>query len=307
MTALFIVNPLSERVARKGSLLELYYKRFKDSQTINIHIIDDFRAMTDIVDRALAQNTISHVFIEGGDGTAQGVLTAFLNAVPDNMPRFTLLPGGMTNQVAKNIGLRKMTLTAVRAIMTNNNTQNTTTPLIHITSEFGPDTYGFLFSTGAVPMITQYTKHHIHGKGIGGSLAVLGGILKGISGHAHDIMHPTDIDLQTPAHNHSEKHLGTLVTTLPNLILGLNPFWGNQGFPLRILYANAKARRLFRNVIGLWLGFKNKDRSHDGLYSWTAHHIDYSYTGPIVLDGEPLTAIGPTFSLRVTQPLKFVR
>jgi len=67
-------------------------------------------------------------------------------------------------------------------------------------------------------MITAFTKSKLHKRGIGGSLAVAGGIIRGISGQKSDVLNNTDISLQSGPHDLNETHLGTLVTTLPGLI-----------------------------------------------------------------------------------------
>jgi len=92
----FVINPLSETVARRGSSL----KPFSYSAE-GLYDEEIFDHLDDIV---AAGVKAGWVIIEGGDGTAQGIITAFFNSIktPSDMPSFTLLPGGMTNQVAKN-------------------------------------------------------------------------------------------------------------------------------------------------------------------------------------------------------------
>jgi len=66
----FIVNHLSERVARKGSVLESIAPDCKAS-LYSDNIFDNL----DKVIQTTVQNKQNWVFIEGGDGTAQGVIT----------------------------------------------------------------------------------------------------------------------------------------------------------------------------------------------------------------------------------------
>ena len=101
-------------------------------------------------------------------------------------------------------------------------------------------------------------------------------------------------------------HLGTIVTTLPSLMMGLDPFWGEGEGHLRVLYADARARRLVRNLTGLWLGRKSIDRSGDGLESFQSDGLTYHYTGPTILDGEKLEMASGQFTLSATRPLPFV-
>jgi len=293
----FVINPLSETVAQKGSSLKSFSHIAQD-----VYDEEIFDYLDDIVTAGVKAGW---VIIEGGDGTAQGIITAFFNSIktPSDMPSFTLLPGGMTNQVAKNIGLKTVTKRGIKALLDSPQKQ-TPMPLLKVTSAGHPDLFGFLFSTGGVPMVTQYTKEKLHSRGIGGSAAVMGGILKGILSRDQDVLRPTDICLNIGNMQHKGSHLGTLVTTLPSLLLGLDPFWGDGEGPLRITYAADNAKRLPVHIAGLWIGVKSKDRSPDGLHSYNSDSLEYDYSGPIVLDGEPL-AIGRKFLISATQALNF--
>jgi len=173
---LFIVNLLSERVARKGSVLQ---------------------ALAEDLGVQAATDKIDHVIIEGGDGTVQGVISAFLQHEEkfDTFPSFSIVPGGMTNQVAKNIGLKAATARTVKFAL-NNELNPLELPLLNIIDNDGSSYSGFVFSTGVIPQITRYTTSELHGKGIGGSAAVVGGILKGIRGNDATLMKSTPIDLE---------------------------------------------------------------------------------------------------------------
>lgn len=313
MKHVFIVNPLSETVARKGSILRSMLDiadPSSDLAKITIFEIDFSDSIEPVIDLTI-QNSIEHVFIEGGDGTAHGILTAFFRRKSEfsTYPKFTLLRGGMTNQVAKTIGLKNRKPKTINKAVQQDGTQASRVPMLKIQSEGYPDSYGFLFSTGAVPMITDYTKDTVHKKGIGGSAAVAAGILKGISGKADDVMSRTEIDLEIKGSNQtrlSENHLGTLVTTLPSLIMGLDPFWGTEDGPLRITFAGENTRRLYKHIPSLWLGRKTISREQDGLKSHNATALHYRYNGPIVLDGETLDFQGQDFMITATDPIEFV-
>ncbi|MGB0906712.1 MAG: diacylglycerol kinase family protein [Maricaulaceae bacterium] len=318
-----VVNHLSEKVAREGSVL----KELAPKYDAILFDKDIFSTLSNIVERAMFMDD-PWVIIEGGDGTAQGVITAFMKRRSEfkTFPTFTLLPGGMTNQVAGNIGLSKRD--DINILLRQKFTQehlggediadifegkeeakisSAAFPLIQISSESYPDYYGFLFSTGAIPMVTQYTKAKLHKRGIGGSMAVMGGIMRAVTFGSHKVMHTTPIVLTTDKRHISELHLGTVVTTLPNLILGIDPFWGDQSRPLRVTYAAGNTRRLLRNILSIWRGNKKADRSVDGFHSWTANELTYAYDGPIVLDGEFLDIKGEAFTVTATEPVNFLQ
>ena len=300
MTRLFIVNLLSERVAKTGSILQ----PLAEDMNAELLILDRFDTLPDSVTQA-ANDKIDHVIIEGGDGTVQGVISAFLNQAEafNTFPAFSIVPGGMTNQVAKNIGLKAKTASAVKsALVTDLNPFKI--PLLNIIDSDGPSYSGFVFSTGVIPQITRYTKSQLHRKGIGGSFAVFGGILKGIRGDDSSLMQITPVDIDGV---HSGPHLGTIVTTLPSLIMRLDPFWGAGDAPLRLTWVDETYRRLGRNIFGLWAGSKSKDRSSDGLHSRRMESISYSYSGDIVLDGEFLSIPSGKFTIRPTRLVTFLK
>ncbi|MEP1229269.1 MAG: diacylglycerol kinase family protein [Litorimonas sp.] len=302
MTALFIVNPLSQRVAQKGSRLSPYAQPCG----AQIYEINNFKNLANVVVNA-AKSRVKYVFIEGGDGTAQGVLSAFLQQsdIFPTFPDFAIIAGGMTNQVAKNIGLKPSLVKAALA----GELRLKPMPLLNVEISDGNVYNGFLFSTGAVPMVTDYTKSKLHKRGIGGSFAVAGGILKGISANNDEVLYPTEISVTCESANIDIQtaHIGTILTTLPSLIMGLDPFWGSREAPLRLTYVGENPRRLYRNIISLWRGNKTKDRSQDGLQSWNIDHVNYQYNGPCVLDGEPLMMADGIFRITPTRPINFIQ
>lgn len=300
MSRLFIVNPQSARVARKGSTLEIVA-----SETgIPLVRLDSFDLLPNAVTQAAA-NGVIHVVVEGGDGTVQGVISEFLTQAESfpSFPSFSIVPGGMTNQVAKNIGLKSASSRVVKAALETSET-TIVTPLLEVVDSDGPTYAGFLFSTGAIPQITRYTTGELHRKGIGGSLAVLGGILKGMRGDDKALMKVTPVQI---AGVYDGPHLGTVVTTLPSLILGIDPFWGDGNGPLRTTWVTGSYRRLARNICGIWIGRKQKDRSADGYYSGRFPALSYQYHGDVVLDGEFLSFPSGKFTVRPTRDVTFLR
>jgi len=299
----FVFNAASAKVAKKGALLP----KIAAQHNAVLRDVGDFSDVDTLVQDALAAKA-EHIVIEGGDGTVQGILTEFLrHEKARNLPLFTLVPGGNTNQVARNVGLSMATSQAVAKALGENKTI-TQAPLLRIKDKAQRKYYGFLFSSGALPQVTDYTKDKLHDRGIGGSMAVIGGILKGATG-TNAITTPTQIKLDINADGLQKlrgPHLGTIVTTLPGLILKLDPFWGEGNRPLRVTYVAGEYQKLVRHVASLWMGKKNKDRSQDGLYSWTANGLKYRYEGPCVLDGE-LLELSKGFKIRATRPIRFAR
>ena len=299
MARLFIVNMLSERVSKKGSVLE----PLAAETDTDCFRLDPFDALPSAVTKAAADG-VDHVVIEGGDGTVQGVISAFLYQADkfETFPSFSIVPGGMTNQVAKNIGLKSAGARSVKSAL-DGPMDAVDMPLLNVIDSEGPSYAGFLFSTGAIPQITRYTTGELHRKGIGGSAAVLGGILKGVRGDDDALMQITPVRMDDL---YDGPHLGTVVTTLPSLIMGLDPFWGEGKEPLRVTWVDESYKGLAKNILQIWMGLKSKDRSPDGLYSKRVDEISYHYEGDIVLDGEFLSIPSGKFTVRATRPVTFL-
>ena len=299
----FVFNAASAKVAKKGALLP----KIAQQHNAVLRDVGDFSDVDKLVQDVLSAKA-EHIVIEGGDGTVQGILTEFLrHEKARNLPIFTLVPGGNTNQVARNIGLSAATPQAVAKALSADKTISRA-PLLRIIDKDQRKYYGFLFSSGALPQVTDYTRDKLHDRGLGGSLAVIGGILKGTAGTG-SITEPTTIEIDIDAGDIEKiqgPHLGTIVTTLPSLMLKLDPFWGEGDRPLRVTYVAGEYQKLAQHVASLWLGNKSKDRSKDGMYSWTADGLKYRYKGPCVLDGE-LLELTKSFKIRATRPIRFAR
>jgi len=314
----FFTNPISQGVKRKGSRLEAFHS----TNPHNDHSLLSAKSVTETsaAFKALAFTPQDHLLIEGGDGTMQRTLSCLLAALPslDHCPKLSLIAGGLTNQIAANVGLKSTKPSYIKAAIATPDKGLRPTPILKLTHSGTDHTphYGCLFSSGALPFVTEYYTEKVRASQTGGKAAIAATLVKAVSGNqaARDALMPaTEISLRLETSNGARTktgaHLGTVVTTLPSLMMGLDPFWGESSQvdagDLRVFYADARARRLVRNLTGLWLGRKTIDRSGDGLESFQATQLDYHYDGPIVLDGERLD-LGSPFSVTATQPLPFV-
>lgn len=309
MDYLFIVNPQSQSVKTKGSVL----KTVKAGRKAQLCLLDDFSALTDLVEKAIKEQT-QWVFIEGGDGTTHGVLTAFLRRrrAFHTFPKFTILPGGMTNQVARNIGLKRASASRIESLIVNENQTPLSFPVLKLDVAGSAAQYGFVFSSGGIPSATEYCTSKMYHKGLGGTLAVAATLARGVAGSKRirdEMMPATPLDLRITGPREethlTEDHLATIVTTLPGLILNIDPFWGEGEGPLRLTYARANAQKMVRNLMSIWLGQKGKDRKIDGFESFNALSLRYNYSGPVVLDGETIALPENRVVVGASDPVDF--
>lgn len=308
----FFFNPLSHTVATHGSILET---AALDKNILRFSL-KDFSQLAKYVNETAAQN-IDTVFIEGGDGTIQGVLTEIILQSDSfkSLPNFVLLPGGMTNLVASNIGLKRPTPKKVTEIVqTPERQKSNSLPLLRIDqSENNASHFGFLLSTGALPAATQFCLDEIHTQGIGGSAAVRATLLKVLFGPKEkraEIMTPTPIQLRMNNNVINGDHLTSVATTLPKLIIGINPFWGTDDGPVHLTFVDPDIRHKFLNIARM---FKPKQSrraiaalERDGFRSWNIEDAIFVHDGPLVLDGEVLPLSKGPIKLSASQPLNFL-
>lgn len=319
MTSRFglISNPLSHSVSQRGSHLEIVAEREPHT---DFHSLDNFDKLSEIM-RELADTGVEAIFVEGGDGTAMAVLTELLSGrsgLPTSTP-IALLPGGMTNTAAKAMGLHRAGKGGIRAIMASlrggeADSHKTLMPLLQVSlSKDGQPLYGFFLSTGAVPHGIRYCRRELHTRGAEGSLAVGLTLVRLVFGprgpDGNEVMRPTDLTCESTAFHAAGSHLFTLATTLPQLNLGLDPFWGKEEqAPLRFTHARWPANGLIRALLGILAGGPENMMRKRGMESFNINEALLKYSGDLVLDGEFLTA-PPSGKVKVstTEPLVFLR
>lgn len=310
MSLLAISNAKARSVAKQGSALS----RTALPKNSEHFVSQDRSDLFPLMKRAQAQN-VSHIVIEGGDGTVRTVMTALLNSYPENtpLPAVSILPSGTTNQIARNIGLKSL---ADLDNIQRGHIQTHTIPLVQINrvkqdpSGANP-LYGFLFSTGALPHISRFAQDKLNGNGVGGGTAVVGAVLKAVTGDKSRLMPPVKHKMKAKLagqtlFKHKEPALGTIMTTLPSLMMGLDPFWGEEKAPLRLTWARADSRALGRNVAGLWMGRK-QDRAEDGYFSHNIDRLNLKTKAPAVLDGDFLDFSGEKLRISASRPVTFWR
>jgi len=308
MAVLAISNAHARAVSKQGSRIALSQLPAGSQHHIS-------RNKSDLVAllKKASHNDINHILIEGGDGTVRTVMTALLNSydAKQPLPAISILPSGTTNQIARNVGLKT---SADLEKITKGQIKPTVTPLVEILvkGELSYDQnplYGFLFSTGALPHVSRFAQDKLNGNGVGGGTAVVGAVLKAVTGNKDALMPPEKHKLCARLNDkilfkHKGPALGSIMTTLPTLMLGLDPFWGNEDGPLRLTWAEANSRKLGRNVAGLWAGRK-KDRTSDGFYSHNIDHLKIRTKAPATLDGDFIDVHNKRLRVSASRPVTF--
>lgn len=305
MSVLAISNASAKKVAKSGSLIN---STLLPKTAIHHHT----KTPSDLLPafkQALERN-IKHLVIEGGDGTVRTVLSALLNNHDEGLvlPAISILPRGTTNQIARNLGLKKPAdLTAIF----KGSFREISMPLVKIKTKSLETRYGFLFSTGALPHVSRFAQDKINAKGVGGGTAVVGAVIKAVTSDKTSLMPPAKHRLKGKSgngsytiFNHKGPALGTIMTTLPTLMMGLDPFWGQEDAPLRITWAEADSAKLGRTVASLWAGRKI-NRSVDGYHSHNIEKLSLRTKAPATLDGDFLDISGQKLKITASRPVTF--
>lgn len=313
-----IVNPLSHTVQRKGSTLERVAARVKDAVLIRI---SDFAGLPEQL-RELAGEKVSAVFIEGGDGTLQAVLSGWpgLAQGGGQLPDLAILPGGSTNLAFKVAGLRRRTAddiaAFIRSYRADGLTTRTSLPALRIESPSLPaPLVGMLLSTGSLARAMIYTQKQIHGDGHRGSLAVAEAATRFVLSpgsyldtDGEPLLRAGDFKADSPAFRLQGAHALSLMTTLPYLSLGLKPFWGEASGPIAVTYAQWPISGFRAAFLKILTNTTGPEMTRHGLTSYRTDGLNLCCSGPIVLDGE-LLQIPDDAPIRVssTRPIRFLR
>jgi len=308
----FFINPLSHTVAKRGSILQ----KIKPKPENQLFLLNDFADLSNYV-KISAETNVDLIFIEGGDGTIQGVITEIIKQLPafKNTPKMVLLAGGMTNLIAMQIGIKKPSLAKITDLIEAPHTSNSVTvPLVQVEYK---DTkkrfYGFLLSTGAIATATRYTVDKVHTAGINGSAAVRTTLRRALFGSTETretILKPSQLELQIGEEHLQSEHILSLTSTLPKSMLGFNLFWGLGDGPLKTSYVKAGARNKIRNLARLIKKRQSvsavEKLKHDGFNSWSSSTFTLLHNDPLVLDGEFLPITNKPITVSASRPLSFL-
>lgn len=313
-----IVNPLSHTVRRKGSTLEQVAAKVEGAILIRI---DDFARLPDQL-RDLAKEKPSAIFVEGGDGTLQAVLSAWPGFAQADvaLPDIAVLPGGSTNLAFKVAGLRRRSADAIPAFikvcLEGGAVVRKNLPALRVASASLPaPLVGMLFSTGSLARAMVYTQKQIHGEGRRGSLSVAEAAArflfspeKYLDTDGGPLLRPGEFKADSQAFHLQGAHALSLMTTLPHLSLGLRPFWGEANGPVAVTYAQWPITGFRSAFLKILMNSTGPEMTRHGLTSYRTHSLNLSCSGPVMLDGE-LLQIPPDarISITSTRPIRFLR
>jgi hypothetical protein len=250
---------------------------------------------------ALARSRVEHLIINGGDGTVQAVIGELLVRSPfETLPRITLIGGGMTNVIARDVGMPSAPVEALRRILARAPRGDAAEVLRRNTiavkcSGRARTEYGFLAGAVGFYQGTRLTRRDMHRVGLRQSFAAKVGIAwsalrllvygegerSGLRGERVAIGLNGSPPQEAP-------YLFILATTLERLLPGVMPFWGCDDGAIKLTTIASPAPRFGRAVLSVVHGRPRPWMHRAGYISTRADRISLRLASPVVLDGEVL-------------------
>lgn len=290
-----ISNARSERNKRGLADIERQLAALGDLRHL---LFDGSRPMGDLL-RELAGEGVGLLGINGGDGTVQGALTALLEERPfAEAPPVAILPRGMANMTAADVGLRGRNAQALRRLAVAATAGRIDAHVIErqvlrVDGILGwPAQRGMFLGGAAAYEAIQICKRQIHTLGLKGEvshavtlawLLVNAGVrgLEAVGMHGHDIR--VAIDNGPPA---ARRCLLLLATTLDRMVLGSRPFWNTRDRPLRFTMISQPAPGLVRHAWRILYGPDQRTLPDDVFLSTGADRVRLELDGPFTIDGQ---------------------
>lgn len=293
-----ISNPRSAKNRRGLSAIE----RAAEDAGIEHRVLGDMTELRPAL-RGLAAEGVGLLAVNGGDGTLQAVLTVVLEDRPfDSQPLLAVLPQGMTNMSAADVGLRgkpESSLAKLAGLWRSGGARQAVVSRHVLRLENIPDTpvqRGMFFGAGGIIRAIDYCKAKVHPWQIGADWAsalTLIGLLGSwmLSGGRSEVItgQTVVVGLDNAAESRQELLL-VLATTLDKLVLKSRPFWHQKEEPVRYTAIAYPPERLLRSARKVLYGGNERDLPAPCYTSRGAHSLRLGFEGLFTLDGQMFQA-----------------
>jgi diacylglycerol kinase (ATP) len=269
--------------------------------------------------REFARREVGVVAVNGGDGTLQVVLTRlFEGGSFERPPPIAILPRGMANMAAADVGLRGRSAAALprlieaaragslephlrqRHVLRVENIQGRT-----------PQRGMFLGAAGLYDGITV-AYDRMHPLGLKGEWAAAAALIASVGEvllgrrhriRAHQVAITVDGQPREPG-----RYLLVLASTLDRLSLNARPFWNKSSGPIRFTSITDPPKRLLRWAPTLLYGSTRRQLPEECYFSRGARRVELDMDSPFAVDGEMLAPIpGKPIVLSADDRAVFVR
>jgi hypothetical protein len=287
-------NPRSER-NRRG--IDDLYAAGAGRPDVLHERLDEGRDISEVL-RGLARREVGLLVVNGGDGTVQKVLTALFEEEPfESVPPLAILPRGMANMTAGDVGLRRRTAGALRRLLDCAETGDLERHVVErrvlrVENALDvPPQRGMCFGAAGICDVIRWVCDRVHPLGLkgewahGSALAVL--LLRLFLGRLPDgVLQGQELSVALdggPAVR-SRRFL-VLATTLERLVLGSRPFWNEGDGPIRYTSIAHPPAGLVWRAKRLLYG-PERSRLPDGYFSRGVNRVELVLESPFTIDGE---------------------
>lgn len=258
--------------------------------------------------------------INGGDGTVQAALTALLqDRPPTPRPAMAILPRGMANMTAADVGLKGRNAAALERVLAAGRQGSLSghvleRRVLRVDGIQGwPAQHGMFFGAAGIYEAIRICKGQVHSLGLKGELShgvTLGWLLLNAAFRGLDAVgiHGHDIGLAVDGGPmETKRRLLVLATTLDRLVLGSRPFWRTGGRPVRFTGIDWAAPGIVRHARRILYGGEERALPA-GFDSLGAERIELALDGPFTIDGQFFEPIpGQPLVLTAPETVRFVR
>ena len=275
-----------------------------------------------------ADNEVDVLAIAGGDGTVQAVLTEVFGSRPfADPPRLAVIPRGMTNMIAADVGLRRRGLQRLADLRASDELDRVTVRrrILRVENARGHvPQYGMFFGGAAIYRAILACRTGVHPyriKADAAAAVTLAGILwrslfarsklseSDRTDESRRVLSGDRIEIGFDSQPvHSMTSLVVLATTLDRLILRSRPFWNDSGDDIRFTCVAYPAKQVLRYVLRVLYGGNHRDLPADCYMSRSADRISLAMDCPFTIDGELFeTEPGVPLILTAADQAEFIR
>ena len=295
-----ISNPRSQR-NRKGALEDL--KHVAAHEGIRHEALWDFEDLGPMIVNMIRRG-VDVIAVNGGDGTVQAVLTELgRRDLNDHAPKLAVLAGGMTNVIAKDVGLAGTPAKGLKRLLAGEATYEVKRPLIGLVLRpHEPAVYGMFFGAAGFYQAVKLANERVRTHGVADNLASASTLVLSLCRllfgrvNADDPLYrgePMSIAFDDE-HCTEKPYLLLIATTLHRLILGLSPFWDSAhvspathtGRTIRYTSVDFPPKRLARAIVPVLRGRPKDWMGEEGYRSGSVDTMTLGIKSPVVLDGE---------------------
>ncbi|MFZ5608782.1 MAG: diacylglycerol kinase family protein [Pseudomonadota bacterium] len=272
--------------------------------------------------RLMARAQPAVLVINGGDGTIQASLSALINHAPfgERPPPVAVLPGGKTNMIARDLGMRSSTVAELRRLLAlvaagGLAARRARYPLIGLDrGDGGPVAYGMFFGAAGIVGGIDACRGKIYPLGLPNllshaltmALIFFNVLARGNVSHSLVRAAPMRINLKGGGILDGAFFI-VMATTLSRLVMGLDPFMRQGKGSLKFTAIEYRRATIWRALLALLLGRFGRSMI-SGVHFRTVDAVRIMSTQAVTLDGEMFAPQpGQAMLLDGTKSLDFVK